>query len=440
MKLLIDATSLLMRRNMPVMTGIDRVEYAVASWALKARQVAALVPTFLINTRLVRGVLPAGRMERLLALSHHVRSLEDPPGPMLAHLFAHLATLPLPDIRCGAIRLTKAPAGKARSASWATTIEGFLGQRLASFARSGTSLKYVHLSHYGLQWPERFEWILRHTVDATFFIHDLIPIDFPSYCSASAHQSHKRKLETIARMATRVAVNSGDTADRLRAYFRRERLRIPSIETIRLGGGPLASRATAPAPSTATRPTELRPYYVCAGTLEGRKNIPLLLEAWRMLANRRALKDMPRLVLAGERGWSAESLFRDLDEMRDLSPLVVEVSGLNDAEMEILVDHAEAVITPSFAEGYSLVPAQAMSRGKMALMSDIATHRELARGQEELACFFDPRRPEELLQLIDRSWQAPPRLPIQRNWHDFARDILLGVERFRPYSGAARST
>ena len=178
---------------------------------------------------------------------------------------------------------------------------------------------------------------------------------------------------------------------------------------------------------------------MCGGTLEGRKNIPLVIEAWRMLTNRRALKDMPCLVLAGERGWSAEGLFRDLDQMRDLSSLVIEVSGLNDAEMEILVDHAEAVITPSFAEGYSLVPAQAMGRGKMTFMSDIAAHRELASGQEDLACFFDPRRPDELLELIERPRQALNHAPLQRGWHDFARAILVGGGLSPPYSEAMES-
>ncbi|GLV28242.1 hypothetical protein TomTYG75_07650 [Sphingobium sp. TomTYG75] len=295
-------------------------------------------------------------------------------------------------------------------------------------------LQYVHLSHYGLQWPERFDWILTDNVDATFFVHDLIPIDFPIYCSVSAHQSHKRKLETIARIATRIAVNSDDTGYRLRAYLRAEGLRIPSIETIRLGNGPLAGNAAVPHSPATARPPELKSYYVCGGTLEGRKNIPLILEVWRMLANRCAMEDMPRLVLAGERGWSAESLFRDLDEMRDLSSLVIEVNGLNDAEMQMLVDHAEAVITPSFAEGYSLVPAQAMSRGKMAFMSDITAHRELARGQEELACFFDPLRPEELLELIRRPRQARHRPLVQRNWCDFARDILVGGDKPSAYS------
>lgn len=436
---LIDATSLLIRRNMPVMTGIDRVEYAIASWALEAWRLNELTPTFLINTRLVRGILLPRKMERLLAASRHVRSLESRPGPMLARLFTYLTPPSRLDSHEGAIRLQGAAVSKARPASWMTTIEGLFGRRIDSLSRSGAPLRYVHLSHYGLQWPERFDWILRNNIDATFFVHDLIPIDFPDYCSASAHQSHKRKLETIARIATRVAVNSEDTAYRLRTYLRSEGLRIPSIETIRLGNGPLRDPAPILPPSTAIQSSGLRPYYVCGGTLEGRKNIPLVIEAWRMLTNRRALKDMPCLVLAGERGWSAEGLFRDLDQMRDLSSLVIEVSGLNDAEMEILVDHAEAVITPSFAEGYSLVPAQAMGRGKMTFMSDIAAHRELASGQEELACFFDPRRPDELLELIERPRQVLNHAPVQRGWHDFAREILVGGGLSPPYSEAMES-
>ena len=48
-------------------------------------------------------------------------------------------------------------------------------------------------------------------------------------------------------------------------------------------------------------------YLLYLGTLEPRKNLVILVEAYRLL--RECLPDTPKLVLAGKRGWMYEGIF-----------------------------------------------------------------------------------------------------------------------------------
>jgi glycosyltransferase involved in cell wall biosynthesis len=62
-----------------------------------------------------------------------------------------------------------------------------------------------------------------------------------------------------------------------------------------------------------------RPYFVCVGTLEARKNIAFLLALWRRLAERLG-DETPRLVLVGRRGWENEAVIDHLQRSEDGDP------------------------------------------------------------------------------------------------------------------------
>lgn len=407
------------------MTGIDRVEYALAHWLLNRASQDQGEKGFMINNRMARAVLKPARAKQLLDKISRRRGAHQPVDDLLAQLFENLSGNPGEGNQIGATRLSRAGASASfQSASWPVAIEAmFAFGSVANFlGRHRGQTRYIHASHHGLQWSERFDWIARYDVDATFYIHDLIPIDFPQYCSAGAHVSHKRKLETVARYATRIAVNSEDTAHRLTHYYRSISLRSPPIEVHRLGSEPLSPVEMDIPRGLLT--ASLKPYFLCAGTLEGRKNLPLLLKTWRILASRLRPHEMPRLVLAGQRGWHAAELFQDLDGMRDIAPFVLEVNGLNDAEMGFLMEGACAVITPSFAEGYSLVPAEAMRRGVRVILSDIPAHRELASDAGDLAQLFDASSAEALTRILVENTVWNRLAPLSgRSWLQFAQQL-----------------
>ena len=365
------------------------------------------------------------RAQMVKALSGIIvsRGIEAAPGAKLRQLFDYLRHPPQNGRQVGAVRIVEA---KRKYARWRDRLSVELIARLGArrwsklLAEKASASHYVHASHYGLQWAERFNWITRHGVQSTFFVHDLIPIDFPEYCSAGAHRSHKLKLQTIATLAQRVAVNSNYTAERFTAFLQAHGLPVPSVEVHRLGTGRLSSHGEADLPHPAFHLQKVHPFFLCAGTIEARKNVKILLDVWRLLAKALPAQNMPRLVLAGSRGWSNDELLRDLDGMTDIAPYVVEVNGLNDSELILLMEQAEAVLKPSIAEGSSLVPAEAIARGLSVIASDIPAHRELPElnrqlvGVEDIEGWLDAVSNLSRRRKFSASW----------NWSDFASSLL----------------
>jgi glycosyltransferase involved in cell wall biosynthesis len=110
------------------------------------------------------------------------------------------------------------------------------------------------------------------------------------------------------------------------------------------------------------------PYLLAVGTLEPRKNLPMLLEAYRIL--RKDGRDLD-LVLVGRQGWQ-HSL-----PLGDLAPHVRVTGGVSDAELAALYAGATCFVLPSIYEGFGLPLAEAMASGTPAVASDIPALREV---------------------------------------------------------------
>jgi glycosyltransferase involved in cell wall biosynthesis len=111
------------------------------------------------------------------------------------------------------------------------------------------------------------------------------------------------------------------------------------------------------------------PYLLAVGTLEPRKNIPVLLDAFRQL--RAEGRDL-QLVLVGRQGW-ADSL-----PLAELAAHVRLTGSIPDSELAELYAGASCFVLPSLYEGFGLCLVEAMAAGAPAVASDIPALRELA--------------------------------------------------------------
>ena len=93
------------------------------------------------------------------------------------------------------------------------------------------------------------------------------------------------------------------------------------------------------------------PFVLAVGTIEPRKNLPRLLEAWRKAAP--SMKGW-RLILAGPKGWGPE-----LPE----TPGVMPLGYLGDETLPGLMSAADIFCYPSHYEGFGLPPLEAMASG-----------------------------------------------------------------------------
>ncbi|SHJ00699.1 glycosyltransferase [Wenxinia saemankumensis] len=191
-------------------------------------------------------------------------------------------------------------------------------------------------------------------------IHDTIPLDHPDLVRAGAPARLRAQLDAVAGAGARVVANSQATADRLRAEM--------STFT-EIVAAPLGIDVAAPAPEDLPSGLDLAgPYFVALGTIEPRKEIGLLLDAWEGFG-----ADRPRLYLCGRRGWRIEDVARRLDAG---VPGVTELPGLGDGAVAALLGGARALLMPSRAEGFGLPPFEALAQGTLPVCCDLAIWQE----------------------------------------------------------------
>jgi glycosyltransferase involved in cell wall biosynthesis len=123
------------------------------------------------------------------------------------------------------------------------------------------------------------------------------------------------------------------------------------------------------------------PYLLAVGTLEPRKNLPVLLEAFRLL--RAEGRDL-ELRVAGRQGWS-HSL-----PTGDLSPHVRLLGAVPDGDLPATYAGAACFVLPSLYEGFGLPLAEAMAAGVPAVASDIPALREVGGEAVRYADRHDP--------------------------------------------------
>lgn len=128
-----------------------------------------------------------------------------------------------------------------------------------------------------------------------------------------------------------------------------------------------------------------RPFLLCVGTLQPRKNVLRLIKAYGRLCESDA--DMPQLVLTGTDKWAEMPEFNSkLDELHQRH--AIEWTGYVDRlDMPALYNLCELFVYPSYFEGYGMPVAEAMAAGAPVACADRTSLPEVA---DEAAVYFDP--------------------------------------------------
>ena len=148
------------------------------------------------------------------------------------------------------------------------------------------------------------------------------------------------------------------------------------------------------APPTARK----RPYALYVGTIEPRKNLDTLLDAWRQLNP--GLRQEFDLLIAGPQGWSAETT------MARIRAEATYLGYVPEADLPGLVAGATIFVYPSLYEGFGFPVAQAMAARVPVLTSNNSCLPEIAG---DGALLIDPRSPSELAQGLTRLFESESR-------------------------------
>jgi glycosyltransferase involved in cell wall biosynthesis len=209
-----------------------------------------------------------------------------------------------------------------------------------------------------------------------FFIHDIIPIDFPEYVSPKSCARHEGRMNTVSKLGSAIIVNSDYTAQSVVRYLESREAPIPEIKVIPLGVTDRFQAQNKQARDKLDPPRPATPYFVVVSTIEPRKNMLFLFAVWRKLAELLGPKT-PRLVIVGHRGWENENIIDVFERSKSMAPYLVEATDLSDAGLASLLRGAAAMVSASSVEGFGLPIAEALSLGVPVIASDIPAHREV---------------------------------------------------------------
>jgi glycosyltransferase involved in cell wall biosynthesis len=138
-------------------------------------------------------------------------------------------------------------------------------------------------------------------------------------------------------------------------------------------------------------------YLLFVGTLEPRKNLPGLLQAYRLLRDEGAAS-VP-LVLVGGKGWLYDEIFERVEALH-LAEHVRFLHDVSNADLPGLYSAAGVLTTPSFYEGFGLPALEAMAFGTPVVVSDRASLPEVVGGAGLLV---NPDDPEDIARALDRA-------------------------------------
>jgi glycosyltransferase involved in cell wall biosynthesis len=139
------------------------------------------------------------------------------------------------------------------------------------------------------------------------------------------------------------------------------------------------------------RPAE-RPYVLYVGTIEPRKNVDALLDAW----NGFRLRHDFDLVVVGSSGWGSE---KTMTRLASRPPGVRYLGYVPEDELPGLTAGATAFLYPSLYEGFGFPVAQAMAAGVPVITSNTSCLPEVAG---EGALLVDPHSPAEIQAALEK--------------------------------------
>jgi glycosyltransferase involved in cell wall biosynthesis len=225
-------------------------------------------------------------------------------------------------------------------------------------------------------------------------IHDVIPLVLPWAFSPKHRWLLTTTLARVRKQAEMLIVPSTAVAEDVVHYLHVERERITVIP---MGCAPRFQPSHEPVRVAGIRQRYDLPerYVLFVGTLEPRKNVKTLLQAFaHVIAD--APQDGLRLVIAGGEGWGSEDYLATVAALK-MDDYVVFTGFVEDDDLPDLYRGALLFVYPSLYEGFGLPVLEAMACGTPVITSNRTSLPEVAG---DAALFVDPTQPEMLAAAI----------------------------------------
>jgi glycosyltransferase involved in cell wall biosynthesis len=234
-------------------------------------------------------------------------------------------------------------------------------------------------AHFGpLNLPKR---IKRAT-----FIHDLTPIIYPQHHQWFSQAMQNLFLKRILARTDHVFTNSANTSKDLIKYYPitknkntfihlgRDRTFVPSHDISKIKRLGITS-----------------PYFLCVGTIEPRKNLEMVLDAFQSYID--DTNENVELVLVGGKGWKSEAFDSKLKTFK-YKTKVKRLGFVDKPLLPLLYSHSIALLYLSLYEGFGFPVLEAMSCGIPVICSHNSSIPEVGG---EWGHYVDPTSMEDVV-------------------------------------------
>jgi glycosyltransferase involved in cell wall biosynthesis len=288
---------------------------------------------------------------------------------------------------------------------------------ILSHLGGGNLISKRYLNHWDLFWTSgTFLLPIRCRIVGT--IYDLTTILFPQFHKRNVVEHHERIFNYFKKNASLIIAISENTKSDIVKY-----LHIPEdkIRTIYCGVGDEFRRIE----DVQYLKSRLKgigidyPYILYLGTLEPRKNLERLIEAFIQLKKGKRINE--KLVVSGLKGWGYQSIF-DRVASSSIEKEVIFAGFVPNEFLPFLYNGASAFVYPSLYEGFGLPVLEAMACGVPVVTSNVSSLPEVAG---DAAVLINPYSVDEL---ADRIWRI-------LSYEDLRNScITKGIERAKSFT------
>ncbi|MBI3282462.1 glycosyltransferase family 4 protein [Candidatus Curtissbacteria bacterium] len=170
-------------------------------------------------------------------------------------------------------------------------------------------------------------------------------------------------------------------------------------------------------------------YIIFVGTLQPRKNLERLIEAFYQLGRPLIGVEPLKLVICGKKGWLYDSIFEKVTQLK-LESKVIFTDYVPDADLPALIGGASVDVLPSLWEGFGIPVIEAQACGVPVVVSETSSLPEIVG---ESGILVDPESVESIAKGIKKALDPKTRIILVKkgfenikrfSWENCAKETL----------------
>lgn len=269
-----------------------------------------------------------------------------------------------------------------------------------------------------LLFPNFYIWPTLRRSKKAVIIHDLCFVRFPEYVEEKNRTFLDRVAKKSIKKADLIISNSEFTTSELTSL-----LNVPNEKIVTLNIPVDESQFLQDLDKGATHLNErygiAKPYILSLGTLEPRKNLTTLVEAYCQLPDK--VREQYSLVLAGKWGWEIDSLCELIEEKRAAGYDIITTGHIDHDDKATFYRNASFYAITTHYEGFGMPLLEALHCGVPTVAVDIPVLREVGKD----ACLWASKDSTDVSEKINQLITNP----------DLAHELSVrGISRSKHFS------